>query len=43
MGDENGATILQGSATQLQKGEELSERDRKKTRIVSKTTLQAPS
>lgn len=43
MGDENAATILQGSATRLQKGEELSERDRKKTRIVSKTTLQAPS
>lgn len=43
MGDENAATILQGSATRLQKGEDLSERDRKKTRIVSKTTLQAPS
>lgn len=43
MGDENAATILQGSATRLQKGEELSEHDRKKTRIVSKTTLQAPS
>lgn len=43
MGDENAATILQGSATRLQEGEELSDSDRKKTRIVSKTTLQAPS
>ncbi len=40
MGDENGATVLQSSATQLQSGKELSEADRKKTRIVSKTILQ---
>lgn len=40
MGDTNAATILQENATRLQSGEELSERDRKQTRIVSKTTLQ---
>lgn len=40
MGDTSGATVLQTSATQLQAGEELSEADRKKTRIVSKTVLQ---
>ncbi|MGF1676727.1 MAG: VWA domain-containing protein [Rivularia sp. (in: cyanobacteria)] len=40
MGDNNAATVLQTSATRLQSGEELSEADRKKTRIVSKTTLQ---
>lgn len=40
MGDKNGATVLQTSATRLQSGEELSETDRKKTRIVSKTVLQ---
>lgn len=40
MGDQNAATVLQTSATLLQSGEELSESDRKKTRIVSKTTLQ---
>lgn len=40
MGDKGGATILQTSATRLQEGEELSEADRKKTRIVSKTVLQ---
>jgi Ca-activated chloride channel family protein len=39
MGDKSAATVLQGSATRLQSGEELSEGDRKKTRIVSKTTL----
>lgn len=42
MGDQNAATVLQTSATQLQSGGELSDSDRKKTRIVSKTTLQAP-
>jgi Ca-activated chloride channel homolog len=31
---------LQDNATRLQAGEELSESDRKKTRIVSKTILQ---
>ena len=39
MGDKNAATVLQTSATRLQSGEELSEADRKKTRIVSKTVL----
>ncbi|MBE9208617.1 VWA domain-containing protein [Nostoc sp. LEGE 06077] len=40
MGDTGAATVLQTSATQLQSGGELSESDRKKTRIVSKTILQ---
>lgn len=40
MGDYNAATVLQDNATRLQDGEELSEADRKKTRIVSKTILQ---
>lgn len=40
MGDQSAATVLQDSATRLQAGEELSEADRKKTRIASKTTLQ---
>ena len=40
MGDSGAATVLQTSATRLQSGEELSEADKKKTRIVSKTTLQ---
>jgi len=40
MGDQNAATVLQENATRLQSGEELSERDRKQTRIVSKTVLQ---
>jgi len=40
MGDKGAATVLQTSATRLQAGEELSEADRKKTRIVSKTILQ---
>jgi Ca-activated chloride channel family protein len=40
MGDHNAATVLQDNATRLQDGEELSEADRKKTRIVSKTILQ---
>ena len=40
MGDNGAATVLQTSATRLQSGEELSEADKKKTRIVSKTTLQ---
>ncbi|MBD2604378.1 VWA domain-containing protein [Scytonema hofmannii FACHB-248] len=42
MGDTSAATVLQTSATRLQSGEELSESDRKKTRIVSKTVLQDP-
>jgi Ca-activated chloride channel homolog len=40
MGDRGAATVLQTSATRLQAGEELSEADKKKTRIVSKTILQ---
>ncbi|HLP91464.1 MAG TPA: VWA domain-containing protein [Nostocaceae cyanobacterium] len=40
MGDAGAATVLQTSATRLQAGEDLSESDRKKTRIVSKTVLQ---
>ncbi len=40
MGDTGAATVLQTSATQLQAGQDLSEADRKKTRIVSKTVLQ---
>jgi Ca-activated chloride channel homolog len=39
MGDRSAATVLQTSATRLQSGEELSESDRKKTRIASKTVL----
>jgi Ca-activated chloride channel family protein len=39
MGDKSAATVLQTSATRLQSGEELSESDRKKTRIASKTIL----
>lgn len=40
MGDRRAATVLQGQATKLQAGDALSEGDRKKTRIVAKTTLQ---
>ncbi len=40
LGDKGAATVLQTSATQLQSGAELSEAERKKTRIVSKTILQ---
>ncbi|TAD79942.1 MAG: VWA domain-containing protein [Oscillatoriales cyanobacterium] len=40
MGDRHAATVLQGQATKLQAGDLLSEGDRKKTRIVAKTTLQ---
>ncbi|MCL2926356.1 MAG: VWA domain-containing protein [Trichodesmium sp. MAG_R04] len=39
MGDTGAATVLQSSATRLQDGEELSEVERKRTRIVSKTIL----
>jgi Ca-activated chloride channel homolog len=41
MGDLNAATVLQDNATRLQAGESLSDADRKKTRIVSKTVLQS--
>jgi Ca-activated chloride channel family protein len=40
MGDQGAATVLQTNATRLQAGEDLSDADRKKTRIVSKTILQ---
>jgi Ca-activated chloride channel family protein len=40
LGDRVGATVLQNNATRLQSGEELSEGDRKKTRLASKTMLQ---
>ncbi|MEM8830647.1 MAG: VWA domain-containing protein [Cyanobacteria bacterium P01_G01_bin.19] len=39
LGDEQGATVLQTNATRLQVGKELSESDRKKTRLASKTIL----
>ena len=39
LGDREGATVLQTSATSLQSGKELSEIDKKKTRLVSKTIL----
>ena len=40
MGDKGAATVLQTSATRLQSGEDLTDADLKKTRIVSKTVLQ---
>lgn len=40
MGDKRAATVLQENATRLQSGEKLSEGDRKKTRMVAKTTIQ---
>lgn len=40
LGDKAGATVLQTNATRLQIGKDLSESDRKKTRLVSKTILQ---
>ena len=39
LGDKQGATVLQTNATRLQIGKDLSEGDRKKTRLVSKTVL----
>jgi Ca-activated chloride channel family protein len=42
MGDHNASTILQNNATRLQTGTTLSEAERKKTRIASKTVLQIP-
>lgn len=39
LGEEGAATVLQDNATRLQAGDELSEADRKKTRIVAKTKL----
>lgn len=40
LGEKNAATVLQNNATRLQTGEELSDSDLKKTRILSKTRLQ---
>lgn len=40
MGDQKAATVLQGSATQLQTGENLSDEMKKRTRMVSKTVIQ---
>ncbi|TVQ47678.1 MAG: VWA domain-containing protein [Gloeocapsa sp. DLM2.Bin57] len=40
LGDKGGATVLQNSATRLQAGEELSDAERKKTRMAAKTQLQ---
>lgn len=40
MGDTHAATVLQGTMTRLQSGGDLTERDHKQTRIVSKTRLQ---
>ncbi len=42
MGDQQAATVLQDSATTLQSGTDLSEAERKQTRMVSKTVLQFP-
>jgi Ca-activated chloride channel family protein len=39
LGDKEGATVLQANATRLQIGKDLSQSDRKKTRLVSKTIL----
>ena len=41
LGDKQGATVLQTNATRLQIGKDLSEGDRKKTRLVSKTILKS--
>ncbi|MBE9032921.1 VWA domain-containing protein [filamentous cyanobacterium LEGE 11480] len=40
MGDQNAATVLQGSATQLQSGAALSEEMKKRTRMAAKTMIQ---
>ncbi|MEN9521320.1 MAG: hypothetical protein RLZZ381_3908, partial [Cyanobacteriota bacterium] len=40
LGDKTAATILQTNATRLQIGKDLSQGDRKKTRLVSKTIIQ---
>lgn len=40
LGDKSAATVLQSSATRLQSGEQLSETDKKKTRMAAKTRLQ---
>jgi len=43
MGDQQAATVLQANATTLQSGTDLSEAERKQTRMVSKTILQIPT
>jgi Ca-activated chloride channel family protein len=43
MGDQKAATVLQSNATRLQSGNDLSESERKTTRIISKTVLQKPA
>jgi len=40
MGDQQAATVLQANATTLQSGTDLSEAERKQTRMVSKTVLE---
>jgi Ca-activated chloride channel family protein len=39
LGDESGAKVLQQSATRLQIGEQLTEAEKKKTRLASKTII----
>ena len=39
LGDRSGAAVLQTNATRLQIGKDLSDGDRQKTRLISKTTL----
>ena len=39
LGDREGATVLQNNATRLQQGQQLSQDERKKTRLVSKTII----
>ncbi len=42
LGDTHGSTILQTNATRLQQQQKLSQSERKKTRLISKTTIDAP-
>jgi Ca-activated chloride channel family protein len=42
LGDKTAATVLQVSADKLQEGQQLSEAEKKKTRMVAKTMLQSP-
>ena len=39
LGDKGSATVLQNSATRLQAGAELSDSEKKKTRMAAKTQL----
>ena len=43
LGDESSATVLQNSATRLQEGAELSEGEKKQTRLAAKTILRERS